>query len=74
MCVAADDDVCFGENRTFQDSIVRFISQNMEMRLSLEDGGCFADGPYEVCDSFVGPSELGSELVGGLGEDRNGGE
>jgi hypothetical protein len=58
MRVAAEDDVGLGENRTFQDPIVRFISQYVEMRLSLEDGGCLADalqdpegvkGPFVVC-------------------------
>jgi hypothetical protein len=74
MFISSDDEVSLGKDRAFQDPIVRFISENMEARLSLQDSGCFADGAYQFCDSLIRPFEFGSEFVGGFGKNGNGSE
>lgn len=69
MAVACNDRIGLGELGAFQDTVIRFDSEDVEMRPGFQDGGRFADGLQESVDFFIGPFKLGSELVGGLGQD-----
>ncbi len=74
MFIPSDDKVGLGEDPAFQDSIVRFISEIMEVRFGFQDSGCFADRANQHCDPRIRPSELGLEYIGSFSENGNRGE
>ena len=53
MVVAGDNDVSLGEQGTFQDPVVRFILQNVEVRPRLEHRCDLPNGPQGALDLFV---------------------
>ena len=53
MLVSRHNQVGLGKECTFQDSIVRLIFENMNVRLGLDDCGGFADGAEELLDLVV---------------------
>jgi len=74
MFISSDDEVSLGKDRVFQDPIVRFISEIMEVRFGLQDSGCFADRANQHCDPRIRPSDLGLEYIGSFSEHGNRGE
>lgn len=68
MFVSAYDPIGMGHDGTFQDSIVRFIFEVVNVRLGLEERCGCADGAEKLLDLGVCPHELAAKGIRRFGE------
>ena len=71
MLVPGDNEVSLDLHGTFEDSIIRLISQDMETRLGFYYDRNLGHGPQEVCDPILLPAKFLSELLCHLSQNGN---
>ena len=71
MVITRDKHVRIGQKSAFQDSIVRFILENVQVRSGFQNRCCLADRFQEMSDLFVRPPELGPEFIRGFRENED---
>ncbi len=71
MFVPCNNEISFDLHGTFEDSIVRLISQEMKMRLGSYYGSDFGNGFQELRDSVFLPAKFLLELLGCLLENSD---
>ena len=71
MFVSGYDPIGIGHEGTFQNSIVRFIFEVVNVRLGLEDRCGFADGAEEPLDLVVCPHKLAAKGVRLISDNYN---
>ena len=72
MLIPGDNEVSCGLYGTFEDAIIRFIGENVEMGSRLYNGCHLGNGFQKPDDLILWPAKFVSELLGCFSQNGNG--